>query len=297
VTQKENWNAGELLKWTTAWFENRGVAGARRQAEELLCHVLDLKRLDLYLQFEYEPTPSERALFKGLVQRRAGGEPLQYIKGYQEFCGLKIKTDRRALIPRVETEQLVARVVELLKQVQEPKVIEVGTGSGCLALGLAACGAKVWATDISEEALSLARENAQAAQLQGQVAFAQGDLFEAFASRGPKPGCADALVSNPPYIGEDERTGLERQVREFEPALALFSGPDGGGLLRRLLPGAPAWLKPGGLLALEISARQAGLLERLAAAGPWEKYWVEKDDQQQDRFFFAVLKGPANGRG
>jgi release factor glutamine methyltransferase len=278
------WNVLKLLGWMTEFFKQKGLEPARRQAEDLIGAVLELDRLHLYLQFEYVPTPAELARLRDFVQRRGNGEPLAYLVGEQSFAGLKLKVDRRALIPRPETETLAERLIKEFSSRGGLLAADLGTGSGCLALAMAKrLGARVWATDLSSEALSLARENAENLGLGSQVEFLQGPFLEALKGRLP---LLDLVVSNPPYIAEEERAGLPKDVVDFEPAQALFAGPDGLRDLTEILAEAPAFLKPGGLLALECGLGQPEKLKE-AQQGSWKEVWTEKDGFGVVRFLFC----------
>jgi release factor glutamine methyltransferase len=284
---EKTWTVLSLIQWTKEYFESRKVEPARRQAEDLLGMVLELDRLHLYLQFEYQPTASELALFRNLVQRRAEGEPLQYLLGWQPFLGLKIKTDRRALIPRPETETLGQMLLESFKSREDLRIADLGTGTGCLALGLCRLpGSQVWATDCSPEALSLARENAAALELEGNLQFLQGSWFVPLGQAGV--GDLDLAVSNPPYITAGDAAALPREVRGFEPAGALIAGPDGREALREILQQAPSYLRAGGLLALECGAGQAeGLKIEALEGNGWKEARVEKDSCGIGRYLMA----------
>jgi release factor glutamine methyltransferase len=268
----------ELLQLAAGYLEKKGVASARREADALLGHVLEKDRLHLYLAFEELPSAKEVDLFRALMKRRGEREPLQYLLGEGRFLGLRLKLDRRALIPRPETEALAKRLRELAAP--GGRAADVGTGSGCLALSLAAHGLDTQATDLSEEALALARENAALNGLEGKLRFAGGHLLE------PVEGPLDLLVSNPPYIAAG--TALQPEVGGFEPALALFGGADGLSVLKPLLAGAPAKLKPGAWLALECGEGQPALLAGLArASGAWSEILIEADPFGVPRFLLS----------
>ena len=198
------------------------------------------------------------------MERRVEGEPIQYITGVQEFYGLALAVTPAVLIPRPETELLVEAVLGRLPRAGVLRVADVGTGSGAIAIALAwhLAEARVVAIDCSAEALVVARRNAAAHGVEERIEFVEGDLLGGLAAGAP----LDAVVSNPPYIPEDDRAGLERQVREFEPGLALFAGQDGMAMYDRLLPQAWARLQPGGLLALEIGAGQREAVARRLGA-------------------------------
>lgn len=228
---------------------------AAQDAELLLLHTLSLPRTILYTYPSRLLDEREQAAFWAVVERRVMGEPIQYITGVQEFYGLALAVTPAVLIPRPETELLVEAVLDRLPRAGEMRLADVGTGSGAIAIALACHrpDARVVAIDRAREALAVARQNAAAHGVADRVEFLEGDLLGGLASGAP---ILDAVVSNPPYIPEGDRPGLERQVREFEPALALFAGVDGFGIYDRLLPQAWARLRPGGLLAMEIGAGQ-----------------------------------------
>lgn len=247
------WTPLELLRWTTEYLAGKKFHNARLNAELLLAGVLGCKRLDLYLQFDRPLSASELAEFKARLRRRARREPLQYIEGTAAFRSLSLQVDRRVLIPRPETEVLVGEVLRWADGRRGLEVLDVGTGSGAIAISLATEGAdrfrRVVATDVSPDAIKLAGENARAAG--GAVEFRQGHVYAPVTSER-----FDVVVSNPPYVAEHERGELDTEVREWEPETALFSGPDGLTVLRDLVGGASEHLRPGGLLALETGSEQ-----------------------------------------
>lgn len=244
----------EVLQAATEYLAARGVETARLTTEQLMSHVLQCPRLQLYVRFETLLTePQLEALRRG-VKRLAAGEPLQYVVGDTGFMGHVFKTDRRALIPRPDTEPLVEAVLgcEELWDGKLPAVIDVGTGSGCIAISLAlARPAAYTAVDVSEDALALARENAVALQVADHIAFRLGDLLQ-----GLEAATADAVVANLPYIRRADLATLPRHIREHEPVLALDGGEDGLDAIRRLADVALSVLRPGGWLFLEIGSDQ-----------------------------------------
>lgn len=278
----------EIIKRTTGFLADKGIESARLNAELLVGHALARKRMQLYMEFERPLTEAELERIRPLVRRRAQSEPLQYILGETEFAGLKLKTDRRALIPRPETEYLVELVVA---RCPEPpaRILDLGTGTGALALGLAKAfpHATVLATDASAEALALAQENAAATGLVERVRFLQSDWFTAIP---PEP--FDLVVSNPPYLTPEETAQTHAEVRNFEPVSALTGkGSDGAADLLAIIAGAPRYLRPGGLLALETGiAQHTQLLAAIAAAGLGAGESV-RDLTERDRYVFA--RGPA----
>ena len=272
-----------VLQSTTGYFEKRKIESARLNAEHLLAHTLGKKRIELYLEFERELTEAELAPLRDLVRRRGQGEPLQHILGTVEFCGRTFRCDKRALIPRPETEELVELLIaELGKRKAELRVLDVGTGSGVIALSLAAAfpEATVHAVDVCAEALTLARENAALVGLSDRVHFQQSDLLIAV-THG-----YDLIVANLPYVPERDRATLAREVRH-DPESALFGGVQGEEIIRRLITTAPPHLAPGGLLALEIGIGQAEALASFLAAEGYADISARQDYAGVTRFLLA----------
>ncbi len=276
----------EIIKRTTEFLDKRGVENARLNAELLVGHALGLARMQLYLQFERPLTEPDLAKLRPLVKRRGDREPLQHILGETEFHGLKLKTDRRALIPRPETELLVETLVTRL--VPPPaRVLDLGTGSGAIALALAACWpeAKVTATDTSAEALALAGENAAGTGLAGRVEFVRSVWFSAIA-----PGrLFDLIVSNPPYLSEEEVAHTQPEVRKHEPKPALTPGTTGLEALEVILRESRSRLAPGGWLACETGIAQHGALTELAKAAGYARTESRPDLTKRDRIFLAWI--------
>jgi release factor glutamine methyltransferase len=249
------WTVLELLRWTQGHFQGRGIETARLDAECLLAHALGCDRLRLYLEYDKPVQAAERQRFRELVKRRADTRvPVAQLTGTREFWSLPFEVSPDVLVPRPETESLVE---EALVRLPDPEaaasVLDVGTGSGAVAIAIARerPKARVVATDLSEAALAVARRNAEALGVADRLHLAAGDLFAA------APGAFDLVVSNPPYLALGEAEGLAPELAH-EPRAALFAGPDGRELLRRLVDEAPAHLAPGGALALEIAPGQAG---------------------------------------
>jgi protein-(glutamine-N5) methyltransferase, release factor-specific len=245
--------AVERLKVTT-----RG--NYRLDAETLLMHVLGRERAYLYAHPDLVLSCSELSRYHEYLERRAVGEPIQYITGHQEFWRLDLLVTPAVLIPRPETEHAVEAALELARNLESPRIVDVGTGSGCIALALASelPHAQVEATDISAEALAIAKINAERLGL--PITLAQGDLLENLLSRGP---VFDLIISNPPYVGESEADKLQREVRDHEPHSALFGGVQGLDIFRRLAPQAHEVLRPGGWLVLEIGYSQEASVREL----------------------------------
>ena len=274
------WTVKRILEWTRGHFEKQQVDSARLTAEILLAHTLKLTRVKLYVEHDRPLSKDELAAFKALIQRRMTGEPTQYLVGSKEFYGRTFSVDPRVLIPRPETELLVEAVLRDLPKDEPRRVLDVCTGSGCIAISIAAerPKASVWATDVSAEALELAAKNAEALQVGPRVTFRQGDLFAAI----PADMKFDVIVSNPPYIRRDELKSLQREVQK-EPTLALDGGPDGLDFYRRILETALSHLKSGGLLAFEIGDEQGAAVSQLMARSGCRDVRVEKDLAPHDR--------------
>ncbi len=271
----------EVLQATTAYFKKHDLESPRLNAEHLLAHVLRRKRIELYLEFERELAEAELAPLRELVKRRAQGEPLQHLLGTVEFCGLTFLCDKRAMIPRPETEQLV----EVLKsEVRNPKseIMDVGTGSGVIALCLAAefPGAQILAVDISNDALTLAQENAARLNLAERVRFLKSNLLENV------EGVFDVIVANLPYVSTQERHTLSREVLH-DPEVAVFASTRGDELVRELIAQAPSRLRPGGMLALEIGMGQSEALLSTLAEKNYRDISSKTDYSGVTRFLFA----------
>ena len=272
----------EVLNAAAGFLEKQGVESPRLNAEHLLAHVLGKKkRIELYLDFERPLGEAERAPLRDLVRQRAEGRPLQHLLGTVDFLGNIFAIDARALIPRPETEQLV-ELVQKFTTVADPRILDVGTGSGAIALSLAIKypQSTVFACDISADALALARENAVRHGLESRIAFHQSDLLSGIG------GPFDIIVANLPYIPSGEIPGLSREVRH-DPASALDGGPDGLALIARLIDDAPRVLAPGGLLALELGIGQSSSVGALLASKNYRDIAPHPDYQKIERFLIA----------
>jgi len=273
----------EVLQSTTAYFTNHKIENPRLNAEQLLAHTLRLSRMDLYLEFERNLAENELGPLRDLVKRRGQGEPLQHLLGTVEFCGHTFAIDKRAMVPRPETEELVELLLaEISGQKSEIRILDVGTGSGVIGLSLAVKfpQANVCAIDISEDALSLARENAARLRLGERVRFQKTDLLENLSER------FDLIVANLPYISMQNRHLLAREVLH-DPEVALFGGSSGDELVRELIEQAPAHLEPGGLLALEIGLGQAEGLSHFLRQKNYHDIELKKDYSGISRFLLA----------
>jgi release factor glutamine methyltransferase len=271
------------LQSTTAYFQKRDIENPRLNAEHLLAHVLGRKRMELYLDFDRQLRESELAPLRELVKRRGLGEPLQHLLGTVEFCGRSFRCDKRALVPRPETEQLVELLISHFKsEMAYPRMVDVGTGSGVIALTLAAefPKAEIVGADISEDALMLARENAERVGLVDRVRFLRSNLLE-----NVQPDF-DVIVANLPYVSTEDRPNLSREVLH-DPEVALFAGARGDELVRQLIVQAPSWLRPGGMLAMELGIGQSEKLMAALAEKNYRDIWTEKDYSGVIRFLFA----------
>jgi release factor glutamine methyltransferase len=286
-TLSAEWTVREVLNWTRGYFEDAGIVQPRLEAEILLAHALDVERLHLYLSPDKPLTVDERAKFKTFIQQRRAGTPLQHLIGEVTFFGLRFKVRRDALIPRAETEQLLDRTLRLVARDQPARCLDLGTGSGVIAVCLARYlpRASVTAVDISAGALELARENATLNGVVDRVAFLESDWFANVS------GSFDLIVSNPPYVETSAIDGLAVEVRDHEPRVALDGGTDGIEQIRELVAGAGAHLERGGRLLLEIGHGQGERVQRLLIEAGLDDVLIERDLSGLERF--AVGRRPA----
>lgn len=288
----------------TEAFTQKGLDSPRLSAEVLLAHVIGCERLRLYMDVDRPANDIERASLRDLVKRALDDEPVQYLTGEAWFFGLRLKVDRRVLIPRPCTEVIVEQVLHHCKSRpgfggkagDGALIADVCTGSGAIALALAKhlTGARVIATDISGEALAVARENAELLGLADRVEFVEGDLLKALAEHptAGQDGELGFLVSNPPYIPDDEWDAVGANVREHEPTLALRGGMDGLALVRPLLSAGPELVRPGGLVLVEVAASRAGEALSIAGKNPrLQKSAVLRDLEGLDRVIRAEVVG------
>jgi release factor glutamine methyltransferase len=259
-------------------------ANAHRDAELLLLHTLQIPRTTLIAYPNRELSPADEALYESHIARRLKNEPIQYITGQQEFYDLPLKVTPAVLIPRPETEHLVEAVLAHLPHEQPLRIADIGTGSGAIAIALAVHlpQAQITALDLSPEALKIAQTNAETNAVANRITFLQSDLLAAVVNEAP----FDAIVSNPPYIPETDSPTLHPEVRDHEPHTALFSGPKGLDIYRRLIPQAHALLKPNGLIALEIGHGQREALTTLLST--WHNVTFVDDLQKIPRVALAV---------
>ena len=250
MAHQETWTTLKVLAWTKEYLSAKGIENARLEAEWLLCAATGLDRVGLYLNFDKPLNDDELASFRAMVARRARREPLQHILGTQEFYGLEFEVSPDVLIPRHDTETLVAEALARMPEARS--VLDIGTGSGCIAVALARHlrDAAVTAIDISPAALAVAHRNAGRNGV--EIEFLAGSLLVPVAGRR-----YDLIVSNPPYIPTTDIDGLEPEVRDFDPRGALDGGADGLDVYRTLIPAAPEHLNPAGWLLVEVGIGQA----------------------------------------
>jgi release factor glutamine methyltransferase len=250
----EAWTIGRLLGWTTEYLKRRGSESPRLDAEVMLAHILKRQRVALYTHFNDVVDEPPRKGFRELVLRRAAGAPVAYLVGRKEFFSLAFAVSPDVLIPRPESEFVVTEYLAVTRELESPRCVDVGTGSGCLAIASAhqQPRAHFVAIDISERALEVAKANALTHGVADRVDFRLGDRLAPLGREGP----FDAIISNPPYVATEQFEQLEAGVKDFEPRLALDGGPGGFDMVSRLIMEAPAYLRPGGHLILEIGGAQ-----------------------------------------
>lgn len=272
----ESWTVRRILDWTTAHLTKHGSDSPRLDAEVLLAFARKCERIRLYTNYEDEVSGEERALMRELIQRRAKSEPVAYLVGNREFFGLDFYVDQNVLVPRPDTETLVMELVDAAQKEASPSVLDLCTGSGCIAIAAASnCPhASFLATDISGAALAIAQKNAESNGLSQKIQFLKSDFFEGI----PNDSEFDIIASNPPYIPDAEIESLEADVRQHEPRLALAGGVDGLDYYRRIIQEADSYLKEEGVLLLEFSPEQESALRKLLeASGKYTEIRVESD--------------------
>ena len=285
MTEAQTWTVARLLAWTREYLERQGLETPRLCAELLLAHALGCDRIRLFTQHERIPDDAVLRSFRGLVKEAATGRPIAYLLERKDFFSLPFRVTPAVLVPRPETETLVERVIEQARGRGAVRIVDIGTGSGCIALALARHlpDAKIHASDVSEAALDVARQNAAALGLTERVEFRLGDLVAPWRNAQ----LFDLLVSNPPYVGLRERGELPANVRDFEPATALFGGEDGLDFYRRLAVDAATCLSTDGAALLEVGAGQAPEVAALFAAEGWADIVTYKDTLRHDRVVHA----------
>ncbi len=277
----------EVLNRTTNWFAEKGLTQPRLQAEWLLSAALHCKRLDLYLRFEEPLLDPTLTQLRNWVRRRVSGEPLQYITGWTDFYGFRIKTDSRALIPRPETEELAELVSTTLRESPPSSILDLGTGSGAIAVALSHIftEADILAVDNSHDALQLAAENVKASNLTERIRLLESNWF------ANVKGEFDLIISNPPYLTKCEWESAEKNVRDYEPETALVAGNEGLAELESILRKSINYLSSGGLLALETGVHHHPSLREIADSIGFEAHQGHQDTSGRDRFYFAKRTG------
>jgi release factor glutamine methyltransferase len=286
------WTIQKLLTWVTGYLTQKGVDTPRLSAELLLSHVLGLKRIELYTQYNRIVVQEQLDRLRDLVKRAGEHEPVAYLVGRTEFYSLEFEVTPDCLIPRPETELLVQRAIESLRKRTGPQqVCDLCTGCGVIAVAIAknVPDAKVIATDISEPALAVAGRNIEKHKLADRIELRRGDLFEPLV---PQLDLFDLIPCNPPYVSAPEYEALDRNVKDYEPRIALYAGEDGLDIYRRIVEKVGRFLKPDGVLLLEIGYQQGpavrGLLEQ---AGVFASIRTDKDLQGHDRVVTARRGG------
>ncbi|NGX42499.1 MAG: Release factor glutamine methyltransferase [Chlamydiae bacterium] len=277
----------EIILKATEFLEQKGIENPRRQAEEVIGDAIDLKRLQLYMEFDRPLTEEELNKCRSCLSRRAKGEPPQYIRGFVDFMGCTLKVTSNVLIPRQETEILVDLIIHALeKEPLEGKTLwDLCCGSGCIGIALKKRfpELKVVLSDVSGAALNIASENAKTNGV--EVSLLQGNFLEPFHGM-----ITDYFVCNPPYVSEEEYANLDKEVKEYEPRLALLAKEDGLEFYRRLANDLPVHLNPSGKTWLEIGYRQGEAVNSLFSCPPWIKSEWKKDWAGKDRFFFLEIE-------
>jgi release factor glutamine methyltransferase len=264
-TRDGPWTIRRVLEWTLDYLGRHGSETPRLDAEVLLAFACNCPRIQLYTRYDEELPEPVRARMRELVRRRADAEPVAYLVGHREFFSLDFEVTPEVFIPRPDTETLVVEALERLETITVPDVLELGTGSGCIAVALARNHPRmnVTAVDVSPAALTVARRNADRNGVADRIRFLESELFAAV----PAGELFDVVLSNPPYIPQHEVPELDPQVSRHEPELALAGGPDGLDVIRRIVAESPRFLRSGGLLLLECSPEQTAVVAELMAAG------------------------------
>ena len=280
------WTLIKLVRWAAGYFESHHIDSPRATAEILLAHAIGARRIDLYLRYDQPLNSDELNRFKTLIKRRTNREPVAYILGHKEFWSMDLEVNRNVLIPRPETECLVERALESLAEGPIPgckSILDLGTGSGAVVLALASENSQhsYVGTDISGEAVRVARRNSMRHALGAKIRFMVADWFAAFEA---KSGIFDLIVSNPPYIKSADLKRLEPEIHVFEPVAALDGAKDGLRCLRHIIEYAHLYLKPAGALLLEMGHdQQAALKQIIGACGQYEDVRFYKDYSGYDR--------------
>lgn len=287
----ESWTILKLLQWTTDYFEKNDVGEPRASAEVLLAHVLSEDRLYLYLNYDRPMDARELSTFRAFIKRRLAGEPSQYITGSQEFWSLPLRVNPTVLIPRPETEVLVQAALDFVGSTHANiTIMDLGTGSGAIAIALARelPTARIVATDVSMNALHLARENARLNQVDGKISFVRADLLAAISVGSQK---FNLVVTNPPYVSHAEYSELPREIRDYEPRHALDGGDDGLTTIKHIIWEAHKVLPRAGGLLMEMGAGQAESVSKLVQDSQhYQNHHIIQDYSGIDRVLVAITK-------
>jgi release factor glutamine methyltransferase len=290
MSQTETWTVKRLLEWTTDFFKKKGMDSPRLEAEILLSSAMKIKRIELYTNFDSEPSEPQRTIFREFVKRRGTGEPVAYLVGFKEFYSIPFKVDRNVLIPRPETEQLVLETLDILKtfsKTSRPSICDVGTGSGAIAVTLAKNLPKlleplaIVAVDCSLEALRVAESNAVSNGVADRIKFCCSDLLTEVAET------FDVIVANLPYISQAEYDALPEDIRNFEPQHALLAGTKGTEIIERLVTQLPEKLQSGGYVLLECSPMIAQSVAAFFAN--WKSVRIINDNVGHQRLVLAQI--------
>lgn len=281
----ETWTVEKILKWTTGYFAEKGLDSPKLDAELLLAHTLGIDRLKLYMQWDRPLTPEELAAYRALIKRRMSHEPVAYLTGTRAFWALDFACDKRALIPRSDTETLIDAVLDIIADPKKHadagtwRVVDVGTGTGCIGITIAheRPNTDVTLVDIDPNTLELARENVVKLGFEGKITLLQSDLLT------KAPGPWDVVVSNPPYIALDEKNLMGQDVLKHEPTGALFAGKDGLDIIRPLVKQAYTNLRSGGWFLCEIGFKQGDAVQGIVKEAGFKGVVVRKDYGGHDR--------------
>jgi release factor glutamine methyltransferase len=288
------WTIRELMKSAIEHLQKQGMDDARLNVELLLAHALDLQRIQLYTNFDKPLTAEEVGRFRGLFERRLKREPVQYIIGSVNFMGMHFDVDPRVLIPRPETETLIEQIILFSRRYQENETIrmlEIGTGSGNIAIAAAKFvkNAQVQAIDISPDAIAVAKKNAHLHQVDSRIDFICADIFESLEQ--PFQTKYNLVVSNPPYVSNDEWENLQPEIKNFEPLVAVTDGKDGFKFYRRIIEIVPEYVEPGGGLILEVGIDQAEEVLRLLENAGLKQVQITPDMQGVPRVVSGTWTG------
>lgn len=284
---KKIWTVTLLLKWASEYLSSYKIQDAFMEAEYLLMYVLDCNRKEILLDPDKVLSNEKVMRFTDFIYRRGRREPAHYIIGEVEFCGLIFKINKDVLIPRPETESLVEEAIGL--SLKEVTVLDLCTGSGCIAISIAKGlpAGRVYAVDISEGAVNIAKENAERNGVEDRITFLAGDLFKAMEGIGME-GKFDLIVSNPPYVSKIEMEALQPEIKDYEPVLALYGGEDGLDFYRKIIHEAPRYFSPSGILIMELGYGMADVVrDLLEKEGCYNRVEIKKDIAGIDRIIKA----------